>query len=196
MGISKKEQINQLLQKNQGVVQISELVAMGITRQYATRYLQEIDCERVAKGIYISKDAWQDDLYILSLQYKKIVFSHETALSLHGLSRRWPETLHVTVPRDYKVNAGGFLDVKTYSVVESRYELGLSSYTTSYGHVVPCYDKERTICDIFRVQTEQHVKQYAMKEYLNGKRNLPLLMEYADALQVTKKIQQYLEVLL
>ena len=46
------------------------------------------------------------------------------------------------------------------------------------------------------VLTEQHVKQYAMKEYLNGKRNLPLLMQYADALQVTKKIQQYLEVLL
>ena len=39
-------------------------------------------------------------------------------------------------------------------------------------------------------------KQFAVKEYLNGKKNLPRLTEYAKILQVEKKIKQYMEVLL
>ncbi len=39
-------------------------------------------------------------------------------------------------------------------------------------------------------------KQFAVKEYLKGKKNLPRLMEYAKILHVEKKMKQYMEVLL
>ena len=39
-------------------------------------------------------------------------------------------------------------------------------------------------------------KQFAVKEYLKGKKNLPRLMEYARMLHVEKKIRQYMEALL
>lgn len=196
MKVNKKEIIEEKIIQNQGILQIADIVAEGISKQYAIKYLQDRKYERVAKGVYLAPDAWQDDLYIISLQYKKIVYSHDTALYLLGLSEREPIYFTVTVPRGYKVDYKRKSPLKKVTAVEGRYSLGLDTAVTPYGHTVPCYNTERTLCDIFRTDTEMQEKQFAVKEYLNGKKNLPRLMEYAKMLQVEKKIKQYMEVLL
>ena len=196
MKVNKKEIIEEKIIQNQGILQIADIVAEGISKQYAIKYLQDRNCERVAKGVYLASDAWQDDLYIISLQYKKIVYSHDTALYLLGLSEREPIYFTVTVPRGYKVDYKRKSPLKKVTAVEGRYSLGLDTAVTPYGHTVPCYNTERTLCDIFRTDTEMQEKQFAVKEYLNGKKNLPRLMEYAKMLKVEKKIKQYMEVLL
>lgn len=196
MKVNKKEIIEAKILQNQGIIQIADIVAEGISKQYAIKYLQEKNCERVAKGVYLAPDAWQDDLYIIFLQHKKIVCSHDTALFLLGLSEREPICFTVTVPRGYKVDYKGESPLKKVTAVEERYFLGVDTAVTPYGHMVPCYNAERTLCDIFRTDTDMQVKQFAVKEYLRGNKNLPRLMEYAKMLQVEKKIKQYLEVLL
>ena len=160
------------------------------------RVFQSRDYERVARGVYLAPDAWQDDLYIIFLQYKKIVYSHDTALYLLELSEREPIYFTVTVPRGYKVDYKGESPLKKVTAIEERYSLGMDTAATPYGHIVPCYNAERTLCDIFRTDTEMQEKQFAVKEYLNGRKNLPRLMEYAKMLHVEKKIKQYMEVLL
>ena len=196
MKVNKKEIIEAKILQNQGIIQIADIVAEGISKQYAIKYLQDRNCGRVAKGVYLAPDAWQDDLYIISLQYKKIVYSHDTALYLLGLSEREPIYFTVTVPRGYKVDYRGKSPLKKVTVVEERYSLGMDTAVTPYGHTVPCYNAERTLCDIFRTDIEMQEKQFAVKEYLNGKKNLPRLMEYARMLHVDKKIKQYMEALL
>lgn len=196
MKVNKKEMIEAKILQNQGMIQIADIVAEGISKQYAIKYLQNRDYERIAKGIYLAPDAWQDDLYLISLQYKKIVYSHDTALYLLGLSEREPICFTVTVPRGYKVDYKGESPLKKVTVVAQRYSLGLDTAVTPYGHTVPCYNAEKTLCDLFRMETEKQERQFAVKEYLNGKRNLPRLMEYAKMLHVEKKIKQYMEVLL
>ena len=196
MKVNKKEIIETKILKNQGIIQIADIVAAGISKQYAIKYLQDRNYERIAKGVYLAPDAWQDDLYIISLQYKKIVYSHDTALYLLGLSEREPSYFTVTVPRGYKVDYRGKSSLKKVTVVEERYSLGMDTAATPYGHTVPCYNAERTLCDIFRTDIEMQEKQFAVKEYLNGKKNLPRLMEYARMLHVDKKIKQYMEALL
>ncbi len=196
MKVNKKEIIEKKILQNQGIIQIADIVAEDISKQYAIQYLQNRNCERVAKGVYLAPDAWQDDLYIIALLHKKIVYSHETALYLLGLSEREPINFTVTVPRGYKVDYRGKTPLKKVTAVKERYSLGMDSAVTPYGHTVPCYNAERTLCDIFRTETEIQEKQFAVKEYLNGKRNLPKLMEYAKMFQVEKKIKQYMEILL
>ena len=196
MKVNKKEIIEEKIIQNQGIIQIADIVAEGISKQYAIKYLQDRNYERVAKGVYLAPDAWRDDLYVISLQYKKIVYSHGTALYLLGLSEREPICFTVTAPRGYKVDYKGKSPLKKVTAVEERYSLGLDTAVTPYGHTVPCYNAERTLCDIFRTDTEMQEKQFAVKEYLNGKKNLPRLTEYAKILQVEKKIKQYMEVLL
>ena len=43
-----------------------------------------------AHGIYLSKDAWVDAMYLLHLSCPQVVFSHETALFFHDLTDREP----------------------------------------------------------------------------------------------------------
>lgn len=196
MKVNKKEIIEAKILQNQGIIQIADIVAEGISKQYAIKYLQDRNYERVAKGIYLAPDAWQDDLYIIFLQYKKIVYSHDTSLYLLGLSEREPIYFTVSVPRGYKVDYKGQSPLKKVTVVAERFSLGMDTAITPYGHTVPCYNAERTLCDIFRTDTEMQEKQFAVKEYLKGKKNLPKLMEYAKILHVEKKIKRYMEVLL
>ncbi len=196
MKVNKKKIIEKKLMQNQGIIQVGDIVAEGVSRQYAIRYLQEKNCERVAKGVYLAPGAWQDDLYIIFQQYKKIVYSHDTALYLLGLSEREPVCFTVTVPRGYKVDYKGQSPLKKVTAIEERYFMGIDTAVTPYGHTVPCYNAERTLCDIFRADTETQERQSAVKEYLKGKKNLPRLMEYARMLQVEKKIRPYMEALL
>lgn len=196
MKVSKKEIIEEKILQNQGIIQIADIVAEGISKQYAIQYLQGRNYERIAKGVYLAPDAWRDDLYIISLRYKKIVYSHDTALYLLGLSEREPICFTITVPRGYKVDYKGESPLKKVTTVEEYYPMGIDVAVTPYGHTVPCYNAERTLCDIFRTDIEMQEKQFAVKEYLNGKKNLPRLMEYANLLHVEKKIKQYMEALL
>lgn len=196
MKANKKEIIKNLILQNQGIIQIADITAKGISKQYAIKYLQDHGFERAAKGIYLEPDTLQDELYILSLQYKRIVYSHDTALYLRGLSEREPLCFTITVPRGYKVNYKEQSNIRKVSAVDEYYSLGINTVATPFGHVVPCYNAERTLCDLFRTDMETQKKQFAVKEYLRGKKNLPRLMEYAKILHVEKRMRQYMEVLL
>ena len=70
---------------------------------------------------------------------------------------------------------------------------------TSFGHEVPVYNMERTICDIIRNRnnTEIQTLQNALKQYVKRKdKNIQLLMQYAKAFHVEKILRQYLDILL
>jgi hypothetical protein len=45
----------------------------------------------------------EDEMYAIRSRYKKLIYSHETARFLHGLSDRIPFEYSATVPSGYKV---------------------------------------------------------------------------------------------
>ena len=70
---------------------------------------------------------------------------------------------------------------------------------TSFGHSVPVYDMERTICDLLRSRKniEIQVLQDALRQYARRKdKNLRMLMKYASMFHVERILRPYLEVLL
>ncbi|MEG1470931.1 MAG: abortive phage infection protein, partial [Clostridia bacterium] len=78
-------------------------------------------------------------------------------------------------------------------------DLGVTVAQTPFGHTVPVYDKERTICDLVRSRSKIEIQtlQGALKQYARDKeKNLRKLMQYAEAFHVAKILRQYLEVLL
>ncbi len=79
------------------------------------------------------------------------------------------------------------------------YDLGLSKGKTSFGHEVPLYDMERTVCDIIPSRSNIEIQTFrdALKQYVQRRdKNLPRLTQYAQAFRVEKILRQYLEVLL
>lgn len=59
-----------------------------------------------------------------------------------------------------------------------------------------CYNPERTLCDLFRTNSDPQDKQVAVKEYLKKYKNISKLLQYAEIFKVDEKIKSYLEGLL
>lgn len=191
--------LDSLLQENIGFLKTSDAVRVGISKSYFGQYVQQRGLERVAHGIYMSQDAWEDGMYVLQVRYPAAVFSHETALYLLNLASREPLQHSLTLKAG--TNATGLTKqgVKVYKVKEELFAEGIIEVQSPAGHALRAYNPERTICDLVRSRSNIEIQdlQAAIKDYVRLKeKNIPLLMRYAKAFSVEKIIRQYLEVLL
>ena len=155
--------------------------------------------QEAAHGIYVAPDAWTDAFYLLHLRCGQAIFSHETALFFHDLTDREPLRYSLTVKTGYNPSRLQEDHIQVYTVKKELHEIGLTDTKTPFGHTVPVYDMERTICDLLRSRRriEIQVFQDALKQYARRKdKNLRTLMQYASLFHVEKMLRQYLEVLL
>ena len=89
--------------------------------------------------------------------------------------------------------------LKQYAKRKDKNLRMLTTMQTPFGHSVPVYDMERTICDLLRSRknVEMQVFQDALKQYAKRKdKNLRMLMKYAAMFHVENILRPYLEVLL
>lgn len=91
-----------------GFFRFEEAKELGFSRRVASHRVQRGEWERVGKGIYrlaFAPPPPDEDLIRIALWAKNpwgpAAFSHETALSLHGLSDLIPDRYHLTVPRRF-----------------------------------------------------------------------------------------------
>ncbi|MCD8130357.1 MAG: abortive phage infection protein [Lachnospiraceae bacterium] len=197
--MTQRELLDTALGKNNGILRTSEVVEMGISKPVFYDYVKSKDLKQAAHGIYVSDDSWTDTLYLLHLRYGQLVFSHETALFFHDLTDREPFPYSATVKRGYNTSGLKEEGVSVYTVKKELHGIGVTSLKTPFGHLVPVYDMERTICDLIRSRNHIEMQTYqdALKQYAQRKdKNLRNLMNYARMFRVEKILRQYLEVLL
>jgi hypothetical protein len=75
----------------------------------------------------------------------------------------------------------------------------MAEMTSFLGNQIPCYDKERTICDIVRSRSRIDEETYvnAIRNYVRlPKKNLPKLFDYAEKMGLSRKLHEVLEVIL
>jgi predicted transcriptional regulator of viral defense system len=141
----------------------------------------------------------QDELLSISKRSDKIIFSHETALFLHGISDRTPFEHTITAPTNCVPSAAIKAECKVYYIKDELFELGRTILKTPAGNDVPVYDLERTICDVIRSRNKLGTETFlaALKQYAaSPKKNLNRLNDYAKQLRVANILRRYLEVLL
>ncbi len=193
------EQMDQMLTMQDGMLRTSQVIAAGISKPMFYDYVRSRDLERAAHGIYISKDSWVDSMYLLHLRFEQAVFSHETALFFHDLTDREPMEYTVTVKtgcNPTKMKAEG---IQVFTIKSELHGVGITTAQTPFGHTVPVYDMERTVCDLLRSRSRIEIQTFqgALKAYVRRKdKNLRTLMQYAGMFRVEKILRQYLEVLL
>lgn len=193
------ETLNKLLQENNGYLKTSDAVAAGVSRTVLGDFVRKYGLERVAHGLYMSQDAWEDGLYVIQVRYPEAVFSHETALYLLNLANREPSPFSVTLKTGTNSARLSKQGIKVYKVKEELFGEGIVEVRSPSGHTVRAYNAERTICDLFRSRRNIEIQdlQEGVKTYIHLKeKNIPLLMRYAKAFSVEKTVRQYLEVLL
>ena len=197
--MSKFEILDAILQNNKGFIKTSDAEASGISKTYFGQYIKERSLERAAHGLYMSRDAWDDEMYVIQVRYPLAVFSHETASYLLNLAEREPVQFSVTLKAG--ANTAGLTKhgTKVYKVKTEMFEEGIIEVETPAGQTVRSYNAERTICDLVRSRRKLDAQemQAAFKAYMGKKeKNIPLLLRYAKSFNVEKIIRGYLEVLL
>lgn len=193
------EHLDKLVEKGNGYLQTFQVLEKGISKPTLADYVNKRNMERVAQGVYLAEDAWKDELYILHLSNSRIIFSHETALFLHGLMEREPKDISVTVRAGYNASHLRKKGIRVYQVKPEIEELGITNIQTNFGNIIRAYDMERTICDVIRYKEAMDVQvfQYAMKEYMgSANKNLNHLMTYAKKLHIESAVRTYTEVML
>lgn len=194
-----KDRLKKILEENDGIFTAKLAEENNIHREYLRLLVKEGELDRVSHGVYASLDAWEDSLYINQLKKSKIIYSHETALFLHGLTDRDPLKYVVTVPRGYNSTRLKKEGLIVYTVKKECFELGVSNKKTIFGNNVRTYNPERTICDILRDRNNQDpaIVSDALKRYFASKeKDLNKLMEYAKELRIEVVLRTYSEVLL
>lgn len=185
--------------KHNGMITTSEAERMGVFRARLSGYVVEGLLERVERGVYCLPDVWEDEYAICAKRFPRGILSHGTALYLHDLSDRTPERVTMTFPRTYNATSARKEGIVVRTCANNLASLGLSEVVTPSGNEVPCYDVERTLCDMLRGRADIDVQivNPAMKAYTSSRRrNVGKLLDYARRLGVEKKIRNYLEVLL
>lgn len=197
--MTKYDQMDEMLKKNNGVIRTADILAAGVSKTYFAEYISHKKLERIAHGIYISRDVWHDSMFFLQLRYEQSIFSHDTALYLHDLTDREPIQLTITVKTGYNTSHFRKLNVKAYTIQKDLHQLGMITLKTPYGNPVRAYNAERTICDIVRSRKKIEIQtlQNALSSFVVRKdKDLHLLMQYAKTFRVEKLMKQYLEVLM
>ena len=125
--------LDNLVENGNGYLCTSQVIDAGVSKPTLAEYVSQRKMERVAQGVYLAEDAWPDELYLLCLSNSRIVFSHETALMLHGLMEREPKITSVTVKAGYNASHLRRKGIRVYQVKPDVYDLGIMEVQTSFG---------------------------------------------------------------
>lgn len=184
---------------NSGILLTKNAIEAGISKHPLYNFIRDNGFEKAAHGVYASPETWEDENYILSLRCPQGVLSHDEALYYHGLTDREPLQKTITIYTGYGTSRMVADGIKVFTVKKELLDIGKEIVKTSYGHDIPLYNRERTICDLIRSKNRFEIQDFqtALKTYIMGKnKNLNRLMEYAKLFHVDKKIREYMEVLL
>ena len=191
--------LKNIANNNGGIITTAKASEAGVSRALLWKLNNENKIQRIARGQYIFADDIQDELLSIGLRSDKIIFSHETALYLHGISDRTPFEHTLTVPTGNLPSTVVQAECKMYFIKPELHDLGRTRLNTPFGNEVSCYDLERTICDIVRSRNKVGTETFlaALKAYAaRSDKDLNRLYSYAKQLRVSGILRKYLEVLL
>lgn len=194
-----KKKIDKILElSNNGIITTQQISSSGIHRGYLQKLVKEGQLYRFSRGLYVCKDAWEDDFYLLQLKYGKGIYSHDTALYLLGYSVRTPAQYTMTFPKGYNTPSLKKENIIVKRVIPKNYSFGIIEFKSPCGNPIFIYDLERTLCDILRGNDiDIQIVISAMKKYAaSSSKNIHKLMQYAEQLHVKSKVLHYMEVLL
>lgn len=193
------EQLLEIARHNNGALTSAMLTERGISRGHLLHLVKQGRLLRGTRGTYYLPDTWEDDFLNIQNRFKKGIFSHQTALYLWELTDNTPLFYNLTFPSSYNISQAKHSGIRCHQVIPEWYDLGLTTVPSPCGHTLKSYNRERTLCDLLRSRTrpDDATVLTAFKSYLSdNRRNIPLLLQYAHTLRVSRQIHPYLTILL
>jgi len=187
-----------LMKASGGVLRAGDAVRAGVSRAALLALVRDGELERAAHGVYVIAGELHDEMFVLQLRSSRLVFSHETALWLNGLSDRAPLEYHVTIPTGAPLGTLLRGDCRCHYVKPELFDFGVTMRKTEFGNEVRCYDAERTLCDMVRHESRVGVEALVggLKAYATRKdKDIAALMIMAKRFSVVERMSRYMGVL-
>lgn len=195
--ITNEDIVINMAAENWGVVTTKEIEAIGINSKTITRLVEKGKLKKASKGIYVLS-SFDDKYYLNYVRCRKGVYSHESAMYLHGLIEEIDE-IYITIPSHYNTRIIKNDKITFYYLIEPEHMVGIQEIKAPSGNTVYTYDLERTICDLFIVRKREHKKlelEYAEKLIeicLLENIDISKLYEYAEKLNIYEQMTKYME---
>lgn len=194
-----RNELMTIAEQNNGIVSSGEATTAGIARRELSEAVERGELIRIARGVYALPDTWEDEFVLAQHRFARGIFSHETALYLHGFTDRAPDAMTMTFPRGYNTRNARDAGIDARTVTTGLYPAGTAEVGTPYGNAVAAYCPERAICDLFRSTSSPDLQLAipSIRAYLSSEgRNTVRLMEYAHLMKVEAKVRPYVEAML
>jgi predicted transcriptional regulator of viral defense system len=166
----------------EGLFTAVQAAEIGYSSQLLVHHMQRGRILRVRRGIYRLvhfPPGEHDDLVVFWLwSQRRGVFSHETALSLHGLSDVLPAKAHLSLPAPWRGRRLRF----PRNVIPYYADVSVAEQT--WVGAVPITSAARTVMDCVRVRLSPELLHQALTE--------GLAQGLFSAMQVTE-VSEYLE---
>lgn len=190
--------IDRILKEKNGILRTEDVLKAGFSKTTLGNLVKSGELEQVAQGVYVLAGEMVDELFVLQLRSSRLIFSHETALWMNGLSDRVPLEHHVTVRTRAPLGLELRGSCRCHYVQGEFLNVGLEMRRTAFGNMVRCYNAERTICDLVRDERKVGVEAFVggIKAYADSRdRDIAKLMGMAQTFGVERELSKYMGVL-
>ena len=194
------EKIKKYIELKRGYATMAELRSAGFQTRDIKVLVDNGEIEKVKSGLYKLVRAVDDSklnpgFIDVCRAFPKSVVCLLSAVEYHGLSSVNPVKIYAAIPKAEKPPQIDYPPVNYYYWEETIYKEGIMEITTKSGNV-KLYDKEKTICDLFRYRDKlgEDIAIEALRNYLQQKNfNLNKLRRYATTTRIKGVITPYIK---
>ena len=175
---------------------MSELRSVGFQTRNSAKLCEQGSLEKVKSGLYKLSSSDVTSGYVdVSKAIPEAVIAVASALSFHELTTFNPSKVHITIPHGAKPKEINFPPVEVYYFRKAQYEPGIEQVNVQ-GHDVRMYNREKTVCDMFRYRNKlgEDLALEGLQNYLNrSDSNLNELGKYMKLCRVKTVMKPYLK---
>jgi predicted transcriptional regulator of viral defense system len=186
----------------EGWLRRKDLITEGIHPRWLRQLQEAGSIARARAGLYRVADAPEttnQTLYDACTAVPDGVVCLVSALAYHGLTTANPSAVDIAVPRDHWQPRIVYPPVRFYEFRPRLIRLGLQRIRGRRGQELRVFDRERSICDAFRLRriVGKDAALEALQIYLRSRRDrdIDTLFKMARETRVSRLIRPYVEAL-
>ena len=201
--MNQDERIISIFIAHGGFARGKELKQASVHTRDITRLVREGVLEKIKPGLYRMAELPQTNGVPVSFidvcqAVPKGVICLLSALDYYELTTFNPSEVYLALPHSAKLPKIEYPPIRKYFFRDRFYFGGIEQIETAHG-VVRIYNKEKSICDMFRYRNRlgEDIALEALKNYLKQKEaDINKLMEYAVNCQVNAVMQPFVKAMI
>jgi predicted transcriptional regulator of viral defense system len=193
------KEIIDYIKRQGGYARMSELRSAGFQTRDIAKLYEQGSLEKVKAGLYKLSNSDVTSGYVdVSKAIPEAVIAVASALTFHELTTFNPSKVHIAIPHGAKPKEINFPPVEVYYFRNAQYEPGIELENIQ-GHNVRMYNREKTVCDMFRYRNKlgEDLALEGLQNYLNrSDSNLNELSNYMKICRVKTVMEPYVKAMI